>query len=298
MRRFWRGDEKIVQEMACRLTGSSDLFQVSGRPPQASVNFISSHDGFTLQDLVSHNHKHNEANKEHGDDGSNHNHSWNCGAEGQTENSSIKSMRARQKRNLLATLLLSQGVPFLCGGDELSRSQSGNNNAYCQDNQISHYHWDLSEDEQQFLEFTRRLLRFRKSHPTLQRKTFFHGEGVDELNNKDIHWFAPSGQEKTQAEWHTPFARCFGCLMNGGAIEDLDKEGNRVVGDTLLLLMNAHHESITFTLPTPPRGRRWAPVIDTHRDDSFSPGPLENPFPLAGSSLAVFVLQADEASGE
>jgi glycogen operon protein len=295
MRRYWRGDEKMVPEMARRLTASSDLYQTAKRPPQASVNFITSHDGFTLQDLVSHNRKHNEDNQESNGDGSDGNHSWNCGIEGATENSSIKSLRARQKRNLLATLLLSQGVPFLCGGDELSRSQSGNNNAYCQDNEISHYRWDLSEEEQQFLEFTRQLIRFRKSHPTLQRKTFFHGEEVDELNSRDIHWFAPNGQEKTQAEWHTPFARCFGCLMNGEAIEDLDAEGNRVVGDTLLLLMNAHHERISFILPTPPRSKRWAPVMDTHLDDSFSPGPLENPFPLAGSSLAVFILQADEA---
>jgi len=263
VRRFWRGDGGQVSEFASRLAGSSDLYEHSGRRPYASINFVTAHDGFTLNDLVSYEQKHNEANGDDNRDGDNNNNSWNCGVEGPTGDPQVLALRARQKRNFMATLLLSQGVPMICHGDEIGRSQCGNNNAYCQDNDISWLDWDLSPDDQAFLEFTKQLLQFRRHHPVLRRRKFFQGRPLRGAGVKDLLWFDPTGREMTDELWNAPHIRFLGVQLSGDAIDEVDARGSRVVDATLLLLLNAHSEAVPFTLPPRDGSECWKCLFDT-----------------------------------
>ena len=267
IRRFWKGEGRQVAEFATRLAGSSDLYERGGRRPHASINFVTAHDGFTLQDLVSYNQKHNEANSEGNRDGSDDNISWNCGVEGPTDDPAIAALREKQKRNLIATLLLSQGVPMICGGDEIGRTQHGNNNAYCQDNSISWYYWELTPEQIRFLEFTRHVITLLKEHPVLSRRTFFHGRHLRGSEIKDIAWYTPAGQEMTDEEWAAESVRSLGVLLAGDAINELDEQGRVIRGETLLLLLNAHHEPVPFTLPARKPNTRWVLLMDTATPD-------------------------------
>src|SRR5581483_796708 len=222
IRGFWKGDEGLVADLAYRLTGSSDLYSRSGRQPYASINFITAHDGFTLADLVSYNEKHNEANGEENRDGHDHNLSWNCGVEGPTEDPAIVVLRARQQRNFLATLLLSQGVPMLQAGDEIGRTQQGNNNAYCQDNEISWIDWNLDRSRRELLKFTQFLIQLFHRHPVLRRRKFFQGRKIHGSEVKDLSWFRPDGKELTPEDWNVGYARCLGLRLAGDAIEEVD----------------------------------------------------------------------------
>ncbi|MBI1993855.1 MAG: glycogen debranching protein GlgX [Deltaproteobacteria bacterium] len=248
VRRFWKGDSGQVGSLAYRLTGSSDLYGPSGRQPHASINFITAHDGFTLSDLVSYNEKHNEANGEENRDGHNENLSWNCGVEGPTEEPSVLALRERQKRNFMATLILSQGVPMLLAGDEIGRTQQGNNNTYCQDNEISWIDWSLDRPRTDLLEFTRVLIRLFHAHSVLRRRRFFQGRRIRGSEVKDLSWFRPDGKEMTEEDWNKPETKCFGLRLAGDAIEEVDQRGNRLVDDTLLMLLNAHYEPRSLTL--------------------------------------------------
>jgi isoamylase len=268
VRRFWRGDESQVAELAFRLTGSSDLYQHNGRRPYASINFVTAHDGFTLNDLVSYNHKHNEANGEDNRDGHDHNLSWNCGVEGPTKAPEIVALREKQKRNFMATLLLSQGVPMIVAGDEFGRTQGGNNNAYCQDNEISWLDWDLSEHGQSLLEFTRHLIDIRRDHPVLHRRKFFQGRRIRGSEIRDIHWFRPDGIEMTDEEWDMSFVRCLGMLLNGQAMDEWDEQGNHLRDDVMLVLINGHHETMPFKLPGPAEPR-WHVMVDTNTPGTY-----------------------------
>lgn len=263
IRAYWKGDGGLIGELAQRLTGSSDLYEHSGRKPHASINFISAHDGFTLHDLVTYNAKHNETNQENNRDGSDNNHSWNCGVEGETDDPEINALRARQKRNLLATLLFSQGVPMLVAGDEMGRTQQGNNNAYCQDNEISWLSWDLQPQDQDLLEFTRRVIALRKAHPLFRRRYFFHGQPIRGGEVKDIVWLNPDGFEMSEADWNQEFSRCLGVYLAGDTLLETDGRGQRLVDDNLLLLINAHHEDIAFTLPEFDGHYYWEVLLDT-----------------------------------
>jgi len=263
VRRFWRGDGGAVSELATRLAGSSDLYEQSGRRPYASINFITAHDGFTLADLVSYNCKHNEANGEHNADGENHNLSWNCGIEGETRDQRVLDLRARQRRNLMATVLLSVGVPMLSGGDELCRTQRGNNNAYCQDNVISWTDWTQTPERREFLEFTRRVIRIWKDHPVLRRRKFFQGRRIRGAEVIDITWLDPSGAEMTDEMWNSPDVRGIGVRLNGDAIQDVDERGERIVSDTLLLILNAGDQMLSFVLPSTAAFERWDTLVDT-----------------------------------
>ncbi|MGH8735352.1 MAG: glycogen debranching protein GlgX, partial [Burkholderiales bacterium] len=246
---FWRGDEGLLGEMASRISGSQDLFHKSGRAPTASINFVTTHDGFTLHDLVSYERKHNEANLEGNRDGAADNRSWNCGVEGPSEDPVVVGLRGKQKRNFLATLLLSQGVPMLTAGDELGRTQRGNNNAYCQDNEVSWLDWEGMDRE--LLAFTRQVLALRKRHPLFRRRTYPRPENTS--------WLTPEGREMKDEDWKLPFARCLGVLMVGQRLAERDERGNPVADDDLLLLLNAHHEPIDFALP----GEGWEAVMST-----------------------------------
>jgi isoamylase len=263
VRRFWRGDNGGVSELATRLSGSSDLYEQSGRRPSASINFVTAHDGFTLADLVSYNQKHNEANGEDNRDGESHNLSWNCGTEGPTTDRRLLDMRDRQRRNLMATLLLSVGVPMISGGDELGRTQCGNNNAYCQDNAISWTDWTLTPERKDFLDITRRLIRIWKENPVLRRRRFFQGRRIRGADVLDIAWVDPSGREMTDETWSSPDVRCLGVRLNGDAIGEVDERGEQIVGDTLVLLLNADAGAIPFVLPETAPDERWETQIDT-----------------------------------
>jgi len=263
VRRFWKGEGGVVSELATRLAGSSDLYEQSGRRPYASINFVTAHDGFTLHDLVSYNQKHNEANGEDNRDGTDDNLSWNCGAEGPTGDPAILALREKQKRNFIATLMLSEGVPMLCGGDEMGRTQEGNNNAYCQDNELSWFDWNLTEAQKDLVEFTRYMIRLFQEQPVLARRTFYQGRKIRGAGVKDIAWFEPSGKEMDDEAWESHFVRCLGVLLNGEAMEETDKDGNTLIGDTLFLLFNAHHESIAFVLPPLKPNEKWVRLLDT-----------------------------------
>jgi isoamylase len=269
VRSYWRGDEGVLGEIASRISGSKDLFQPSGRAPTAGINFVTTHDGFTLQDLVSYERKHNEANLEANRDGSDNNRSWNAGVEGPTEDPSILQLRKRQKRNLLATLLFSHGVPLLLAGDELGRTQHGNNNAYCHDNEVSWLDWEGADRD--LLGFVTTLLRLRKTHPLFRRRTYSKPE--------DTAWLAPEGREMSGPDWELPFARCVGILMGGKRLAERDERGNAVEDDDLLLLLNAHHEAIEFLLP----GEEWVAVLDT----AAEPAAVSTKYLLQGRSLAL-----------
>jgi isoamylase len=263
VRRFWRGDGGAVSELATRLAGSSDLYERSGRRPYASINFVTSHDGFTLNDLVSYNNKHNEANGESNADGENNNLSWNCGAEGPTNEPGIQARREKQKRNFIATLFLSQGVPMICGGDEIGRTQKGNNNAYCQDNETTWLHWDLTSAQKDLLEFTRRMIELQRNQPVLRRRKFFQGRSIRGEDVKDIIWFGPNGNEMTDADWVANHVRCLGVFLSGKEIHEMDEHGEPIEGDSLFLMFNAHHESINFVLPPSGSRVRWQRIVDT-----------------------------------
>jgi glycogen operon protein len=263
IRRYWKGDGGQVAELGYRLSGSSDLYEGSGRRPHASINFVVAHDGFTLQDLVAYNHKHNEANLEENRDGSDDNQSWNCGTEGPTDDSAINELRQRQKRNMMATLLLSQGVPMLCVGDEVGRTQQGNNNAYCQDNDISWFNWNWSKTDELFRQYIAFLIELRQKHPVFHRRQFFQGRKIHGAEVKDISWFRPDGKEMTEEDWSQGYVRCLGVRLAGDAIAEVNAIGDPTKDDTFLMLLNAHHEPITFTLPAHKRGVRWELVFDT-----------------------------------
>ena len=259
VRDFWRGEPGTVGELASRLTGSSDLYQSDARHPVASINFVTAHDGFTLRDLVSYNEKHNEANGEGGADGENHNRSWNCGAEGDTDDPAVLACRAAQQRNLLATLLLSQGVPMVLAGDEQGRTQGGNNNAYCQDNEVSWHDWEAADRD--LLAFTRRLVQLRRDHPTFRRRRFFQGRPI--RGTVDVGWCKPDGTEMDDHNWADDHARSLGLFLNGEGINDVDSRGQVLVDDSFLVLLNAYHEDITWTLPTQWGDRTWTVELAT-----------------------------------
>ena len=288
IRRFWKGDGGLVSELATRLSGSSDLYQGDGRRPYASINFITCHDGFCLTDLVSYDQKHNEANGENNNDGANDNQSWNCGVEGPTDDPEILETRERQKRNLLTTLLLSEGVAMLFGGDELSHTKGGNNNTYCQDNELTWLNWHLDERKQKFLTFVQRVTRVWREQPVLQRKNFFQGRLLRGQEVKDITFFDLSGNEMNDQQWGEPNARSIGIRLAGDEIGDTDERGEPVRGDTLLLLFSSHWEQLPFKLPTAREEHVWETLIDTARPDEgctmYEPGAE---FPLFGRSVAV-----------
>jgi isoamylase len=264
VRDFWRGRASTLPQFASRLTGSSDLYATSGRRPFASINFVTCHDGFTLHDLVSYDHKHNEANREGNRDGTDDNRSWNCGSEGPADDPGIRELRARQKRNFLVTLFLSQGVPMLLAGDEMGRTQAGNNNAYCQDNEVSWVDWSLARAEQDLLQFTETLAGLRREHPVFRRRRFFRGrpdEPGDETS--DIIWLTPGGQEMTQADWDASYANSLAVFLNGQAISEPDPRGEQISDDKFLLLFNAHSNPLTFTLPEAGLAPGWEVVIAT-----------------------------------
>jgi isoamylase len=295
VRRFWKGDGGVVSELATRLAGSSDLYSHSGRRPYASINFVTSHDGFTLNDLVSYNEKHNEANLENNQDGDNNNLSWNCGAEGPTEDPAIIALREQQKRNFLATLFLSQGVPMLCGGDEFSRTQQGNNNAYCQDNPISWMHWDWSPAQAELVAFTRYVIGLRKEHAVLRRRRFFQGRDIRGAGVKDIVWYEPRGTEMTDKTWGDHFARCLGVLLNGDVLEEMDEHGDPLKGDTLFLMFNAYHGSVLFRLPLKSQGGRWECLLDsTQPQQKMRFLVRDHNYRLRGRSVVVLRLKAGE----
>ncbi|MGW0520701.1 glycogen debranching protein GlgX [Crossiella sp. NPDC003009] len=271
VRDFWRGEPATLGEFASRITGSSDLYQDDGRRPYASINFVTAHDGFTLNDLVSYNDKHNEANGEDGRDGHDDNRSWNCGAEGPTDDPEINELRARQRRNFIATLFLAQGVPMLSHGDELGRTQRGNNNAYCQDNELSWVDWSLLESNVDLLNFTRATARLRRDHPVFRRRRFFRGRPVrkgEEL--RDIAWFTPAGEEMTEQDWESGFGRCIMVFLNGDGITDLDARGERVTDDSFLLCFNAHDGEMELTVPNSDYGQEWAVVLDTATGEALA----------------------------
>ena len=268
IRSFWKGDEGRIGEMAYRLTGSPDLYEHDGRRPYASINFVTAHDGFTLNDLVSYNEKHNAANGDGNNDGDNNNLSWNCGVEGPTDDPQINALRERQRRNFLVTLFLSQGVPMLLGGDEWGRTQKGNNNAYCQDNEISLFDWNRDEKQNQFLEFTRKLISFREAHPVFRRPKFFQGRRIRASETRDVMWFNPGGNQMSEEEWASPFVRCIGMLLSGDASDVLNFEGEPVHDDTFLLLINAHYEPIPFVLPGQ-ENLEWQSILDTTDPNGF-----------------------------
>ena len=306
VRRSVKGDAGQVGGLGFRLTGSSDLYGHNGRQPYASINFITAHDGFTLHDLVSYNEKHNEVNGEENRDGHNENLSWNCGVEGETDDPIVFALREQQKRNFLATLLLSQGVPMILAGDEIGRTQKGNNNAYCQDNEISWLDWKLDRPRRELLEFTRYLIRLVDEHPVLRRRHFFQGRRIRGSEVKDLVWFRPDGKEMSDEDWGNSESRCFGLRLAGDAIEEVDDRGNRIVDDTLLILLNAHHEAVPFVLPAHRRKVRWQVLLDTteaaagkgsHR--SMRGGEA---YDLKGRSLALLRLpnhvEAESSAGE
>ena len=290
VRRFWKGEGGLVRDLATRLAGSSDLYEANGRKPYASINFITAHDGFSLQDLVSYEKKHNEANGEGNRDGSDDNNSWNCGVEGPTNDPGIIALRERQKRNLIATLMFSQGVPMIYAGDELSHSKNGNNNTFCQDNKLTWLNWDLDERQKAFFDFVCRCTCIWAEQPTLQRRKFFLGRAIRGRDIKDISFFTPGGSEMSDDDWAAKFVQCLGVRLAGDMLSDVDEKGVPIKGDTLLLLLNAHWEQLDFTLPQTSEGDVWQTLIDTAEADR---PPLERvrvggaTFPLYGRSVAL-----------
>jgi glycogen operon protein len=297
VRSFWKGDPGTLSELATRFLGSSDLYEQSGRRPYASVNFVTAHDGFTLQDLVSYNEKHNEANGDNNTDGDSHNRSWNCGVEGATTDPGVKALRARQKRNFMATLLLSQGVPMIRGGDELGHTQGGNNNAYCQDNAISWLAWDLDDEEKEFLAFVRNLVHFRREQPVLNRRKFFQGRPIRGSEIKDISWLNTSGHEMTDEQWNAGWIQCIGVRLAGDIIGDVDEQGKPLFGDTILVLINASPNATIFQVPPHKKGQKWMFVLDTAigeapKQTEFREG---DTYLLQDRSLAVLRIRSQEA---
>jgi isoamylase len=301
VRRYWRGDAAQLSELGYRLTGSSDLYEPSGRRPYASVNFVTAHDGFTLADLVSYENKRNEDNGEGNRDGTDDNLSWNGGAEGPTDDAKITALRERQMRNFLATLFLSQGIPMLCGGDEIARTQHGNNNAYCQDNAVSWYAWTWDDPAGPLFQFTQRLIRLRLAHPVFHRRTFFHGRRVLGAASQDLSWFRPDGEEMNDHDWGDAELRCFGLRLAGDAIEEVDDMGQPIRGDTFVVLLNAGDQSVPFILPAHELSVHWETILDTRdwdvedRGRAFDPGEA---YDLDGRSVAVLCLRSRPRASE
>ena len=289
VRRFWKGDSGQLSDFAYRLTGSSDLYKSDGRKPSASINFITAHDGFTLCDLVSFNEKHNEANLDNNTDGADHNDSWNMGAEGPTDDPEINKLRERQTRNFLATLMLSQGVPMLLGGDEFARSQRGNNNCYCQDDELTWYDWNLDEPRKRLLEFTSKLIQLRKDHPNLHRRRFFQDREIRGSVVRDIAWYGTDGNEISDDAWSEEWNRSIGLLLNGQTLQVMDDEGNPVVDDSFLILVNAASEGVEYLLPEPPDGNPWRQVLDTENiENPFCDAAVDQKVILGGRSIRVY----------
>ncbi len=285
VRSYWKGDGGLIGDMASRLTGSADLY-AHNRSTYASINFVTAHDGFTLHDLVSYDHKHNEANGEGNADGDSHNRSWNCGHEGPTDDPGVNALRARQKRNFLATLVLSQGVPMIVAGDEMGRTQGGNNNAYCQDNETSWVNWELTEADRELLEFTRHLTDFVKRHPAFRRRTHFQGRRIRGVS--DVSWFTPAGTEMSDEEWRQGYARSFAMLLAGDAIGECDERGRPVEDESFVVLLNAHHEELRFRLPATKGGAAWQVEIDTARGRGAAvQAPAGGDYGVEGRSMVV-----------
>ncbi len=298
VRHFWKGDEGAVAELAYRITGSSDLYQRDGRRPYASVNFITAHDGFTLNDLVSYDNKHNEANGENNRDGNNNNISWNCGFEGPTDKPEIIALREKQKRNFLATLILSQGVPMICGGDEISRSQGGNNNAYCQDNEITWYDWNLDEGKQKLLSFTGKVIQFRHEHSVLQRRSFFQGRPIRDSNIKDVMWLRSDGQEMNDQDWTSSWIRCLGMFLAGNVPGEMDDRGIPLSDSSLILIINSHHDQVSFSVPAFLTEAYWEIAIDTENPNFEQKKVLKSGESLDVKGRSLILLKAqDQAKG-
>jgi isoamylase len=289
VRRFWRGTDGVLPELASRLTGSSDIFDLNGRRPRASVNFVAAHDGMTLHDLVSYNEKHNEANGEGNRDGASENYSWNCGVEGPTEDERVCNLREQLTRNMLATLFLSQGTPMLLAGDEAGRTQRGNNNAYCQDNDVSWLSW-TDVDDPQLLDFTRFLVQLRRDHPVFRRTRFFAGDVIRERNLKDISWLAPDGREMQGDMWHEPWRRSLGVLLGGDTGDRfVSLSGYPEFDDTFFLMLNAHEHDVDFVLPSPGANKQWTLLFETVRPQPLAPG-------TAFTNAAPYALRARSAA--
>ena len=287
VRDFWRGEDQTMGEFSARITGSSDLYENTSRLPYASINFITAHDGFTLNDLVSYNEKHNETNGEENQDGESHNRSWNCGVEGPTDNPDVRELRNRQKRNFLATLLLSQGVPMLLWGDEVGRTQQGNNNTYCQDNEISWCDWTNIDKE--LLDFCRMLIQYRKDHHVFHRRGWFQGRSIHGSEINDIAWFTMEGEQMTVENWEQGYAKSLGVILNGSTIPNPNPRGEPVIDDNFYIIFNAHHESLDFTIPCPEWGELWLREINTaveelEKEEAFKPG---NQIKVQSRSLVV-----------
>jgi isoamylase len=303
VRTYWRGDDYQIGDLASRLTGSSDLYQSSGRSPHASINFVTAHDGFTLRDLVSYSEKHNLANGENNEDGENHNISWNCGIEGQTADREVRRLRDRQRRNLMTTLLLSQGVPMLLGGDEMGRTQRGNNNAYCQDNELSWFDWQQLERDRDFVEFVTFLIRLRRAHVVFRRRLFFHGGNVRTVRNaqrhreRDILWLRPDGEEFTEGDWADPEARAMGMLLNGTAMDERNARNVPVRDDLFLLLCNAGVVEVDARIPRQ-WGPAWVRLVDTAADDALKPDRVEGAYPVRARSLVLLWCAAQRLTTE
>jgi isoamylase len=299
VRKFWKG-QGTIRKLAYRFSGSSDLYQTSGKTPTASINFVTSHDGFTMRDLVSYNDKHNEANGENNNDGDNNNNSWNCGVEGPTDDEKVNALRRKQVRNFFTTLLLSQGVPMIAGGDECGRTQKGNNNAYCQDNEISWLKWERTDDERELFQFVSRLIEFRKNHPVFCRPNFFRGRNIRGSEIKDIMWLNCHGLELTNQEWDSGETRCLGVLLSGKMGDVTDYYGNRIHDDTFLLCFNAHHEAVEFVLPQT-KNMSWKLLLDTSCDTGFLKTPqtaLGDRLTLEPRSTTLFVLEKPADANE
>jgi glycogen operon protein len=295
VRDYWRGENQTLGDFANRFTGSSDLYALTGRVPSASINFVTAHDGFTLADLVSYNDKHNEANLEDNRDGESHNRSWNCGVEGPTDDPQVLALRRRQRRNFLATLMLSQGIPMLLGGDEIGRTQRGNNNAYCQDDEVSWFDWEAADEE--LLAFTAELIALRRRHPVFRRRRWFLGRPIHGAGVKDIGWFKPDGGEMSEGDWHQGLAKSLGVFLNGSAIQTVDGRGEPVVDSSFYLAFNAFEQPLPFRIPDGAdwgrRWRRWITVLDTatgevHADGGGQEVASTEEMQIAGRSLRVF----------
>ena len=298
VRRYWKGDDGTLSDLGYRLTGSSDLYQYDGRKPYASINFVTAHDGFTLADLVSYNEKHNEANGENNQDGANDNNSWNMGAEGPTDDQAINDARERQMRNMLSTLLLSQGVPMISGGDEIARSQGGNNNAYCQDDEISWYDWNLDDRRKRLLEFTSGLIQLRRKHPNLHRRKFFQDRNMRRSEGRDIAWYGTNGKELADDCWEQAWQKSVGMLLNGKTLAVSDAKGAPVVDDTFLVLLNSYHEGVEFLLPPAPGGGGWQRVVNTENmDDPFGNEQAGTKLIVGGRAL-VLMREAGDAPAQ
>jgi glycogen operon protein len=291
LRDFWRGQDRTLGEFAYRFTGSSDLYAMASRNPFASINFVTAHDGFTLLDLVSYNDKHNEANGEDNRDGTDDNRSWNCGVEGPTSDPEVLALRARQQRNFLVSLMLSQGIPMLLAGDESGRTQQGNNNAYCQDNAVSWIDW--AHADQPLQEFTQRLIAFRHAHPAFRRRRWFLGLAIHGADCKDIAWFTPEGAQMSEEHWGEEFSKSLGIFINGNTIPNPNALGEPVTDDSFYLIFNAHFEAVDFTLPEKRWGQRWLTLLDTSRGWVDDAPPLEAGAMLKAASRSVMLLQRE-----